>query len=66
MKDSPTEDTRVHRSFPLLTNGKDEPLDALNICYTVLSELKDGADIAAALDYLRGRFSARIAGATRG
>ena len=51
---------RARREFVLLTNGEDKPLDALHICYKVLSELSDGADIEAALRYLIARFSYQL------
>lgn len=56
----PTDDQRVRRSFPLLTGGEDKALDALGICYTVLSELSEGTDIEAALRYLVARFSLNV------
>lgn len=54
------QDGHVYRHFKLLTNGDDKVLDALHICYSVLSELQDGADIEANLRYLIARFSVQL------
>lgn len=58
--EQPSAEQRVQRSFVLLTDGADKPLDATHICYQVLNELEDGADIEAALRYLIARFSVRL------